>query len=93
MDKDARIYWQLADSHKKHSLEHLAHLHHLAEIALRHRQEVPLRQTLPFLLGWALLPLQLSRYALEVIGLVSPAAQYWLRNTGWRLLQTLRHPT
>ncbi|MDT3685401.1 MAG: glycosyltransferase family 2 protein [Pseudorhodoplanes sp.] len=90
VDKKARVFWHNTDAKSTRALEHWKLLKQLIETAVRHRQVVPLSKTLPSLFAWATTPLQLSRYALEVIGLVVPSAQGWLRQMGWSVLQTLR---
>lgn len=89
LDKKERILWQSTDSKRKHSLEHIILLKHLIEICIRRRQVVSPVKTLAALLVWALRPIQISRYALELIGIASPSARNWLRGAGWRVLRIL----
>ncbi len=89
LDKKERILWQNTDAKPKHSLEHITLLKHLIGICVRQRQVVSPAKTLVPLLAWAMTPVQISRYALELIGLCSPSAQYWLRGTGLRVLRVL----
>lgn len=90
VDKRARVFWHNTDARSTRALEHWKLLKQLIDTAVRHRQVVPLGKTLPSLLAWAVTPLQLSRYGLEVIGLVLPSAQRWLRQIGWSVLHTWR---
>jgi glycosyltransferase involved in cell wall biosynthesis len=86
-DRRARVTWQDTGVKSKYDLAHCKRLAHLIEIAIRHRGLAPLGETLPFLIGWALSPPQLARYAANLIGVVSPSAQHWLFSTGRWLTQ------
>jgi glycosyltransferase involved in cell wall biosynthesis len=90
LGKSDRIKWQCTDVANKHSREHLTLLNHLFEICMRRSDVASPVRTVAALAPWASSPLQLSRYGLELIGMLSPAAQGWLRENGWRLLQTLK---
>jgi glycosyltransferase involved in cell wall biosynthesis len=91
-DKKARAVWHNNNSRPNRDLEHWMLLTHLIEIAMRHRQVAPLSNTLPSLFAWAMTPLQLSRYALELIGIVLPSARDRLRRIGWSAVNFLRKP-
>jgi glycosyltransferase involved in cell wall biosynthesis len=93
MDKKERVFWQYTDAKSKNSFENISRLKHLIEIAIRHWRIASPAKTLSTLFLWALRPDQVARYILDLIGIVSPSGQYWLRNTGWGLLHrlTIRH--
>lgn len=89
-DTVARVLWQDTSAKKKYSLEHLRHLRHLIEIALRHRRSVPPLQTLGFLFRSETRPLQLMRFGLDIVGVAAPSSRRWLRNVAWQCLRRLR---
>jgi len=78
-DKRARREWQFAEGANKASFEHWGLLLHLLEIARKHPDVAPVRETLAQAAGYALTGRQISRYGLELVGAVSPAAQNWMR--------------
>jgi len=84
-DRRVRAAWQDTSLKSKYDLSHCKRAAHLIEIAIRHREVVPLSQTLPFLLVWALSSPQLARYAANLIGVASPSAQQLLLRTGRQL--------
>lgn len=89
-DKRLKRVWHGATQEGKHALEHLPLLRHLVEIALHHRHTVPARRSLLAVSLFALKPVQLARYFLELVGVASPAAQAWLRRAGWRSVTALQ---
>ncbi|HUZ92274.1 MAG TPA: glycosyltransferase, partial [Methylocella sp.] len=95
MDTNERLSWQYTGAKSKRPLENINRLTHLIEIAIRHRRIASPAKTLSSLFLWALRPDQVARYLLDLTGTVSPSGRYWLRNTGWGLLQGLdiRHNT
>lgn len=84
-DKRARRQWQFADGRDRPSFEHWSLMLHLFAIARRHPDAAPRLRTLTEVALYASRPLQLSRYALEIVGAVSPPAQRWLRRRALRL--------
>jgi glycosyltransferase involved in cell wall biosynthesis len=89
-DKQQKKAWHSAADATRPALEHWPLLGHLFEIGMRHRRTVPPYKTLGLLIMWALRPMQLSRYALEMISLVSPSTHSMLRKTGWQVLHAMR---
>ncbi|MGE0409137.1 MAG: glycosyltransferase family 2 protein [Amphiplicatus sp.] len=77
-DKRVRRQWQFAEA-KGASFEHWSLLNHLVEISGRHPDCAPVISTFATVASFALTPVQLGRYVLEVIGAVSPGAHQWLR--------------
>lgn len=73
--------------------ENLALLRHLLAIAIKHRQRAPLRRTATDLLIWAASPIQLARYALDIVGLASPPLQREIRTFGMQAMRVLRGDT
>jgi glycosyltransferase involved in cell wall biosynthesis len=90
LDRTARVAWQNPAARVKLGLEHLHQLRHQFEIAYRYRKTVPLYQTLPQILLWALHPAQLVRYALELLGVVAPSLRLKLRTIGWQIIASMR---
>lgn len=91
IDKNARRFWHTADLRGGNSREHCQLLAHLVSIAAKHRDVAPLHETLPTIAGWALTPVQMSRYVLELAGSVLPEAKYqMLRKAGWSAAQIFR---
>ncbi|WP_181705386.1 glycosyltransferase family 2 protein [Chthonobacter rhizosphaerae] len=88
-DKRDRARWHTSKA--RHSLEHTLLLGHLARILVRQRAVAPLSATAWPLLAFAASPIQVSRYALEAIGLVAPAARTHLRNVGWSAVHRLQN--
>jgi hypothetical protein len=84
-DKRARRQWQFNDGSDKPSFEHWALLRHLFEIAGRHPDAAPLLAAYAQVAAFALRPMQISRYGLEIVGAVSPSAQRWMRRTALRV--------
>jgi glycosyltransferase involved in cell wall biosynthesis len=84
-----RARFQDTTSKARYSLEHIHHFKHLIEIAFRHRREVPLSATLPTLLRFAARPVQLSRYMLDLLGVVSPSARRLAQTVGMGLLHLI----
>jgi glycosyltransferase involved in cell wall biosynthesis len=64
----------------------LQRLRQLIEIAVRHHEIVSPVRTLGAISAWTLRPAQLGRCTAELIGLVSPSAQFWLLRTARRLV-------
>jgi glycosyltransferase involved in cell wall biosynthesis len=89
-DTTARVLWQDTSAKNKYSLEHIRHLGHLIEIALRHRQIVSPAKTLGYLFLSETRPLQLMRFGLDVVGIASPSGRRWLRKFGWQCLRRLQ---
>jgi glycosyltransferase involved in cell wall biosynthesis len=89
-DKMARVAWHRGDANRKSSREHTMLLAHLFEIAFRHRKEAPLGSMLLYTAVFAMTPVQLSRYALETIGIVLPGASDRLRRIGWSAVHMFR---
>jgi glycosyltransferase involved in cell wall biosynthesis len=89
-DKRARQVWHDPSMVNRRGLEHLSLLRHLFQIAFKHRHIAPLNQTIIPLWRWALTPLQLSRYAIELIGVISPSLQVAVRRGGWQGINALR---
>jgi glycosyltransferase involved in cell wall biosynthesis len=89
-DKKARIAWHNTQVKTRHSLEHWRLLGHLTQVAFRRRRLAPPGQTLRCILAWAITPLQLSRYGLELIGLICPSMHSRLRRLGWQFAHVLR---
>lgn len=88
-DVTARVLWQNAGAKKKYSMEHLRHLGHLIEIAIRHRGKAPISHTAGYLLRSEARPLQLMRFGLDMVGVASPPVRRWLRHVGWRWLHRM----
>ena len=86
-DKRQRASFIAGDSEAKTPSEHWALLLHLLEVTGAHRQIARRRATLAVVLTWGLRPLQLARYASEVVARISPAAQKWLRAVAWNCLR------
>jgi len=86
-DKRARRQWQFAEGGNKASFEHWGLIAHLFEIARRHPEVAPTAQTTWQVASFAAKPMQLSRYALELVGAVSPSAQRWIRRQAFRPLK------
>ena len=91
-DKKARVAWHNTQAKTRHSLEHWRLLGHLMQLAFRRRRLAPPSQTLRCVLAWALTPLQLSRYGLELIGFIFPSMHTRLRRLGWQAVHVLRRP-
>lgn len=89
-DTLARVAWQDTSASNKYSLEHIRHLNHLIEIALRHRRAVSPAQTLSYLFLSETRPLQLMRFGLDIVGLASPPVRRRLRDAGWKCLRSLQ---
>ena len=89
-DKKARVLWQSANASKRSSLEHMQLAMHLFEIAYGYRREAPLVMTGLSTLAYVMKPVQLSRYTLEIIGLVLPGFSGHLRSAGWSIVNALR---
>ena len=78
-DRVARMKWQNAAGNR-FALERLPLLRQLFIVAWRHRQIVAPSRTIPQLTLWAMAPIQLGSYALELIGLVAPQLSQRMRN-------------
>lgn len=89
-DKRARQLWLDTSARNGLGLEHLSLLRHLIGIARKHQDRVSLRRTLPRILRWSASGKQLSRYALETIGIVSPQLQASLARHGRGLVQAAK---
>jgi glycosyltransferase involved in cell wall biosynthesis len=89
-DKKMRALWHTVDARSARGLEHLTLLKHLIELAIRHRRTASLSKTLGAIFIWMMTPLQLSRYALEIVGVVMPSVRDPLRRFGWSLLNIRR---
>lgn len=85
-DKNARHLWHTADTKARRGLEHWTLLHHLVKIAIRHRRIAALPKTLGAIFIWMMTPLQLVRYALEIVGIFLPSCRDRLRRFGWSFL-------
>ncbi len=91
IDKKARRLWHTASVKGGRSLEHCHLLRHLVSIGWKHRDVASSRQSLGVVASWALTPVQISRYLLELGGSVLPDTQYQkLRKMGWSTLQMFR---
>jgi glycosyltransferase involved in cell wall biosynthesis len=88
VDHAARQAWQNPRSRRR-GLENLSLLFGLLRIAYRHRDAAALRTTVPFLLAWAMRPRQLTRYALDLIGMASPSLRHAVRQAGLSVLNRL----
>jgi glycosyltransferase involved in cell wall biosynthesis len=86
-DKRTRRQWQFADGGDKASFEHWGLISHLFEIARRHPDVAPTSQNLWQVARFAMQPMQLSRYCLELVGAVSPSMQRWIRRQAFRPLK------
>jgi glycosyltransferase involved in cell wall biosynthesis len=84
-----RARFQDTTSKARYSLEHIRHFKHLIEIVFRHRREVSLAATLPTLLRFATRPIQLSRYTLDLLGVVSPSARRLAHMMGMAFLHLI----
>ena len=71
-DKSQRAGWQNPTLAKRRRLEHLPLLAHQLSIAWHHRGTTPLSHTVPSVLAWAMTPIRLGWYAMELIGTLSP---------------------
>lgn len=90
-NKFSRGSWQSGRTGKRYASEYSSRAAHLLEIAFKYRKSVPLRRTLPFILGWAAKPIHLAHYFIELIGLVSPTLAERVRKVGFRALSGLSH--
>jgi glycosyltransferase involved in cell wall biosynthesis len=88
-DKRQRQAWHDPAHITRPLPEHVNLLRHLLGIATRHRDKAPVYRTMCGLLAWAATPIQLSRYALDVVGVVSPPLQRQLRTRGWQALRAV----
>lgn len=68
----SRLAWQAAQAKNKHAFESWKHLMHLSEIAYRHRQVAPLKDTLPSIVRFAFSPRQFTRCLVELAGVILP---------------------
>lgn len=71
-DLAARSRWQNASASRRTSMEHVNLLTHLLEIAVRHPDVVPRHRGLRVVGQYASAPVQLGRYALDLVRYVSP---------------------
>lgn len=81
-----RVAWQEPNASSQNPLEFSNRILQLTEVVFRRRREAPLRQTLAFLLLWALSPISLGRLTLELVGAVSPSLRRSLTDVGWKIL-------
>ncbi|MBV8070574.1 MAG: glycosyltransferase family 2 protein [Acidobacteriaceae bacterium] len=89
-DKMARALWQNGAPTKGRAMEHWNLLCHLFAIAGRHPDAAsPLLARL-HLVGYAMRPLQMGRYAMEFLGLVAPGGPTQVRSFVLRLAGALR---
>jgi len=89
-DKKMRALWHTADPKATRGLEHLTLLKHLVQLAIRHRRTARLSKTLGAIFIWMMTPLQLLRYALEIVGIVMPSVRDPLRKFGWSFFNKVR---
>ncbi|WP_045835674.1 glycosyltransferase family 2 protein [Hyphomicrobium sp. 99] len=90
IDKKARGAWQNTSADRWAGMEHWLLIRHLTAIALRHRRTVSPVKTLYRLMVWAMTPMQLARYSLELIGAVAPSAYAPLRRGSWQAVSAVR---
>jgi len=90
---EARSRWQNASASRKTSMEHVNLLTHLIEIARRHPEVTPRRRALMKVAGYATIPTQMGRYALDLIRYVSPGLGASLKRIARPRLRKASQPT
>ena len=92
-DKLSRAHWQGASASRARAMEHCHLLGHLFAIAGRHPGVVAPISLRLHLIGFAMRPIQLGRYAMELLGLVAPGGPSWIRAMALKLAGALRPKT
>jgi glycosyltransferase involved in cell wall biosynthesis len=91
-DKMARARWQGGSASKARAMEHCNLLTHLFAISGRHADVVsPLTLRL-HMLNFATRPVQIGRYAIELLGLITPGGPTQVRTVALKLAGALRSP-
>jgi glycosyltransferase involved in cell wall biosynthesis len=92
VDKKGKRLWQDTATVHKPAVDSYWYFAHLIKITLRHRRLASPVKTLPSVLMLALSPRSLAHTAIDVIGVVSPSAEDWLRMSCRSVLHRLRPP-
>lgn len=88
-EKDIRSEFAGGSSRSLFALEQLPLVHNLLEIAWSHRDICPRSKTVPFILAWAVKPINLFRIASELVWLVLPTFHQKIRSAAWGLLSNI----
>ena len=88
-DKLARARWQGASASKARAMEHCNLLTHLFAISGRHASIVSPISLRLHLVHFATRPMQMGRYAVELLGLIAPGGPTQVRNTAKKLASAM----